>query len=324
MLLRQAFVSPSLTDASQNRIQNYQLLEFVGDAVLGLSVVKNLVSEFCHIDEKGQFVSLATEGHLTQEKTRLVKNQNLALCSATLGFDSYLERAHGHRSHDHKNKKGDLIEAVLGAIAIDSDWNMEILSQVAMQILKHNSVQENATEKLQNYCVKKMIDSPTFSFWSSEGEHYDCVISLPLVDEVFAGNGKSPEEAQNMAAEMAYNFLTEQPSAVKKNKAVVTENSLKKLQTPVEQLNLKFIKKEISKPFYSFTKTTENNKLVWICSLTLNDNTHRTSGKANSCKKAKQAAAQVMLKLLENSVSIENVQGVGLLKRAMMINTFLH
>ena len=59
MLLRQAFVSPSLTDASQNRIQNYQLLEFVGDAVLGLSVVKNLVSEFCHIDEKGQFVSLA-------------------------------------------------------------------------------------------------------------------------------------------------------------------------------------------------------------------------------------------------------------------------
>ena len=47
VLLKQAFVSPSLTDATQKRVQNYQILEFLGDAVLGLAVVKNLASEFC-------------------------------------------------------------------------------------------------------------------------------------------------------------------------------------------------------------------------------------------------------------------------------------
>lgn len=46
VLLKQAFVSPSLSDAMQNRLQNYQVLEFIGDAVLGLAVVKNLLQNF--------------------------------------------------------------------------------------------------------------------------------------------------------------------------------------------------------------------------------------------------------------------------------------
>ena len=326
VLLKQAFVSPSLSAATQNRVQNYQNLEFIGDAVLGLAVVKNLASEFCHVDSSGQFVSSATEGQLSEEKSRLIKNEKLALCSNALGFDSYLERAHGYFLHDRKNKKGDLIESVLGAVAIDSNWNMDILSRVASELLRYDKIAENATEKLQNYCKKNGLDLPIYSFWNC-GSRYDCAVSLQSVNGLFVGNGKTVEEAQNAAVESAYTYLIEQNITKKKSVEQTEENLLntpRKSPTAVEILNLKYIKKEIVQPNYSFAQTAENGKLFWICTLTLN-NEHQVSEKATTRKKAKQAAAKVMLDLLENSkqeeksISSRKLSGIGLLKRAMIL-----
>ena len=320
VLLKQAFVSPSLSDATQNRLQNYQVLEFIGDAVLGLAVVKNLSSEFCHVDSSGQFVSSATEGQLSEEKSRLIKNEKLALCSNALGFDSYLERAHGYFLHDRKNKKGDLIESVLGAVAIDSNWNMDVLSRVASELLRYDKTAENATEKLQNYCKKNGLDLPIYSFWNC-GSRYDCAVSLQSVNGLFVGNGKTVEEAQNVAVESVYIYLKK---SVEQTGANIL-NSSKKSLTAVEKLNLKYIKKEIAQPNYSFVQVTENGKSFWICSLSLNDNKYRVSGKATTRKKAKQAVAKAMLALLENSKqeekSIPSVKptGIGLLKKAMIL-----
>lgn len=326
VLLKQAFVSPSLSAATQNRLQNYQVLEFIGDEVLGLAVVKNLSSEFCHVDSSGQFVSSATESHLTEEKIRLVKNEKLSRCSNALGFDSYLERAHGYFLHDRKNKKGDLIESVLGAVAIDSNWNMDVLSRVASELLRYDKTAENATEKLQNYCKKNGLDLPTYSFWNC-GSRYDCAVSLQSVNGLFVGNGKTVEEAQNAAVESVYTYLIEQNITKKKSVEQTGANILnssKKSLTAVEKLNLKYIKKEIVQPNYSFAQTAENGKLFWSCTLTLN-NEHQVSEKATTRKKAKQAAAKVMLDLLENSkqeeksISSRKLSGIGLLKKAMIL-----
>lgn len=327
VLLKQAFVSPSLSAATQNRVQNYQILEFIGDAVLGLAVVKNLASEFCHVDANGQFVSSATEGQLSEEKSRLVKNEKLAHCSNVLEFDSYLERAHGYYLHDRKNKKGDLIESILGAVAIDSNWNMDVLSRVASESLRYDKMAENATEKLQIYCEKSGLDLPTYFFWNC-GRRYDCAVSLQSVNGLFVGNGKTVEEAQNAAVESAYTYLTGQNVTKKKSVEQTGANILnssKKSPTAVELLNLKYIKKEIGQPNYSFAQTAENGKLFWICTLTLNNNENQVSGKATTRKKAKQAAAKAMLELLENSkqeeksISSRKLSGIGLLKRAMIL-----
>ncbi|MBR4600685.1 MAG: hypothetical protein IKO39_11640 [Treponema sp.] len=273
------------------------------------------------------YVSSATEGQLSDEKSRLVKNEKLAHCSNLLEFDSYLERAHGYYLHDRKNKKGDLIESVLGAVAIDSNWNMDILSRVASELLRYDKMAENATEKLQIYCEKSGLDLPTYSFWNC-GRRYDCAVSLQSVNGLFVGNGKTVEEAQNAAVESAYTYLTGQNVTKKKSVEQTGANILnssKKSPTAVEILNLKYIKKEIGQPNYSFAQTAENGKLFWICTLTLNNNENRVLGKATTRKKAKQAAAKAMLELLENSkqeeksISSRKLSGIGLLKRAMIL-----
>ncbi|WP_294428560.1 ribonuclease III domain-containing protein [uncultured Treponema sp.] len=283
VLLKQAFISSSLSAATQNRVQNYQILEFIGDAVLGVAVVKNLASEFCYVDASGQFVSSVTEGNLSEEKTRLVKNEKLAHCSNVLEFDSYLERAHAYFLHDRKNKKGDLIESVLGAVAIDSKWNMEVLSRVASELLKYDKSAENATEKLHNYCEGKGLCLPTYSFWNN-GTRYDCAVSVQTVNELFVGNGNSAEEAQNMAAELAYGYLSTQNVTKKQTVDQTKEISIsKKSLTSVEMLNLKYVKKAKHAAAKAMLNFLENSKQE------------------------------------EKSIPSRKLIGIGLLKRAMIL-----
>ena len=214
-LLKQAFVSPSVTFATQNRVQNYQVLEFIGDAVLEYVVVKQIATELCHLTPSGQLISTTTEGGLTEEKTLLVKNERLAQCSEILGFDGILEKAHGSTAKDHKNKKGDLIESILGAVAIDSDWDMNAASAVAMEILKH-SKNKNFTEKLSNVCKSNKLPQPDVSFWDNAAGRFDCIVSIKMSQDGFIGSGRSREEAQNAASKSAVAFIKKQLKAAKK------------------------------------------------------------------------------------------------------------
>ncbi len=214
-LLKQAFVSPSVTSATQNRVQNYQVLEFIGDAVLEYVVVKQIVSELCHITPSGQLLSTTDEGGLTEEKTQLVKNERLAQCSEYLGFDNMLEKAHGSTGKDHKNKRGDLIESILGAVAIDSDWDMNAASTVAMEILKQKK-NRNSIESLANVCKSNKLPEPTVSFWDNAAGRLDCIVSIQMTQDGFIGSGRSREEAQNAASKAAATFIKKQLKSVRK------------------------------------------------------------------------------------------------------------
>ena len=318
-LLRQAFVAPSVTDATQNRVQHYQMLEFIGDAVLGAAVVKNLVAEHCALDEGGQLVSRATVGHLSAQKARLVRNERLAVSSAALDFDAHLERAHGHLSYDHKNKKGDLIESVLGAVALDSGWNMEIVARVADTMLSEVAEKVRFCEQLRSYCEQKMLSAPAFSFWQHGSGRYDCAVSLSVTDAAFMGSGKSVEDAEESAAEVAYRYLsgangTHKPPA-KKSKPTQP--------TAVEVLNKKYTAKEITQPLYDFAFVKDGKRMLWVCTLSLADGGQTVSAKATVRKKAKQLAAEAMLTVLEQADTTGTVRpgecGRGLLWRAMQL-----
>lgn len=268
MLLRQAFISPSVTDATQNRVQNYQLLEFFGDAVLSLAVVKNLSDEFCQIDSYVQLISFASLHHLSDEKGGLIKNERLAQSSLALGFENLLMRAHGHFSYDRKNKKGDLVEAVLGAVALDSDWDMDIVSLVARNMLEYVQSQKDYWTLLLNMCKKQLLPPQEVSFWECKTGIFDCAVSLFGVKEVFAGSGRTLDEAQQVAAENAYRYLTSSQhfSSILKKADTVSKGMKENF---IEQLNRKYLAKEISLPKYEFSEVKSGSLIMWLCNCSL-------------------------------------------------------
>lgn len=312
-LLKQAFTSPSITEATQHKVQNYQVLEFIGDSVLALAVVKNLAHDFCVIDNDGQMVCKTNEGKLTVRKQELIKNETLGHCSNLLGIEQYMNKAYGYSSVDYKNKRGDLVEAILGAVAFDSNWDMDVLCSVLKNILKYKDFEINYTEKLQKLCHKKGLGDPIYRFSQNEGS-YECCVSVPNADRVFRSQAESELEAQNKACMDACKYFKDH-----KKLQILAENV-----DAISKLNLMYQAKEIEKPEYEFERFSALESLKWRCTASIPDMEYEFCTDGNTRQEAKRAAAEALLNYLTGNES-ENVikddenvvRGKGLLKLIM-------
>jgi len=111
-LLREALTHPSMKSVSQNRaVRDYQRLEFLGDAVLGLVLAETFYT-----------ASGADEGVLTNARTRLACGRNLAALGRRLRLGDYLRLAQNgdtQRIRESETANEDMVEALFGAIFLD-------------------------------------------------------------------------------------------------------------------------------------------------------------------------------------------------------------
>ena len=147
-LLVQAFTRRSYS--MEKGGQDNEVLEFIGDKALDFVVVKQLSEEFGHYSKKyqnwekwgkteetGTFISDLDEGELTEIKKQLVQKNTLADAIDNLGIAYYLIMGKGDvekNIQDSLSVKEDLFEAILGAIALDSNWDIEAL-QDSMNVM---------------------------------------------------------------------------------------------------------------------------------------------------------------------------------------------
>ena len=149
-LLQQAFTRRSYSE--ENGGENNEVLEFIGDKVLDFFVVKYLITQNSNSDglfkkydpkfrttlsyiavektlpKENTFLSSYSEAELTELKKVLVQKKTLSNRIDDLGISDFLLMGHGdvqQNLNEEKSVKEDLFEAILGAIAIDCNWNME-------------------------------------------------------------------------------------------------------------------------------------------------------------------------------------------------------
>ena len=133
-LLQQAFVRRSYSQ--ENGGENNEVLEFVGDKVLDFFAVKFLTEKYGFFlsdcddydaeNEFDEFASEKTEAELTDAKKMLVQKNTLSSRIDILQLADYLIMGKGDRNnnaHKEASVKEDLFEAILGAVAIDSNWD---------------------------------------------------------------------------------------------------------------------------------------------------------------------------------------------------------
>ncbi len=156
-MLRQAFVRRSYS--KENGGENNEVLEFVGDKVLDLVVVKLLTEKYGHFtseyddynpdEDFNEFISEHQENKLTEIKKGLVKKETLAKCIDDLGMAKYLIMGKGDQINNVQNEqsvKEDLFEAIIGAVALDSFWNFEEMQEVVELMINIDSLLESEVE----------------------------------------------------------------------------------------------------------------------------------------------------------------------------------
>ena len=183
-LLVQAFIRRSYS--MENGGQDNEVLEFIGDKALDFVVVKQLSEEFGHYSKKyqnwekwgkteetGTFISDLDEGELTEIKKQLVQKNTLADAIDNLGIAYYLIMGKGDvekNIQDSLSVKEDLFEAILGAIALDSNWDIEAL-QDSMNVMLNPG--ELMFDEDVNYVAEIQAWSSANSF------HFTVSILLP-------------------------------------------------------------------------------------------------------------------------------------------------
>ena len=171
-LLQQAFVRKSYSE--ENGGQNNEVLEFIGDKVLDLMVVRMLSERYGSItegDEWNEFSCLYDEGGLTEIKSSLVEKKTLAQRMRELGFAKYLIMGRGDEMQKVDREvsvQEDLFEAIIGAVALDSGWDMKAMQDTVEIMLNPDEFLEESVDDyvglLQAWVLKDTGTRPLYHY----------------------------------------------------------------------------------------------------------------------------------------------------------------
>ncbi len=180
---------------------NNERLELLGDAVLDLIVAEYLYRNHANY----------TEGDLAKIKSMAVSEPILAKISRKLSLGEFLLLSRGELLTGGKDRSsilGDLFEAILGAIYLDSDY--DTVRSVALCHLKHHIDHIEEDEEildfktlLQEYSQKVYKQVPIYKVINETGPDHKKTFEIVVkIGEEIEGKGigKSKKIAEHTAA----------------------------------------------------------------------------------------------------------------------------
>lgn len=192
--------------ANEHKAKNdYERLEFLGDAVVDLAMADYLYS--CKSE---------TEGEMTKIRASYVCENALYEYSIHLGLNHYIKVGHGEEKEGGKYKKAivaDIFEALVGAIYLDLGYataRKMVLSIIVPYIEDPNvSFFSDYKSALQEY-VQTEQKSLYYELMSEEGPAHDRTFTVEAkIDAIVygVGIGGSKKEAEQEAAKEALTKL---------------------------------------------------------------------------------------------------------------------
>ena len=188
---------------------NNERLEFLGDAMLKTIVAEALFRR--HSD--------VAEGIMTTARARLVKGKTLAEMGLQMGLDEMMILGLGERRHASPVKHsivGDAVEALIGAIYIDSDFVscQKIVSQWFADRIDETSMEpeyKDAKTQLQEIMQSRQLPLPNYEVVKVEGpghrQHFTVRCSVELRSASAQGEGYNRRAAEQQAAKLVLGQL---------------------------------------------------------------------------------------------------------------------
>ncbi|MBI4792299.1 MAG: ribonuclease III [Deltaproteobacteria bacterium] len=201
-LLQKAFIHSSYAFEQGQDLQNdNETLEFLGDAVLDLTVGYALIKRFPAL----------REGELTRLRAALVQESHLAVMAKDIGLGELLLLGKGEDASRGREKSSILscaFEAVMGAVFLDGGY--EAARQVVDALVVPYSDEKkeamylaDSKSRLQEMIQERHNEGPVYVLEKAEGPDHAKIfhVSVRFQDKVLArGTARSKKEAEQQAA----------------------------------------------------------------------------------------------------------------------------
>ncbi|MCR4658211.1 MAG: ribonuclease III [Lachnospiraceae bacterium] len=181
----------------ESSCDDYERLEFLGDAVLELSVSDHLY----------RTMPESREGDMTKLRASLVCEPTLSYCAKAFELDKYIllgkgEEQTGGRSRD--SIISDVFEAVVGALYLDGglDKAKEFIGEYVLKDMYNKIEFVDSKTILQEYVQERGLEL-SYELISESGPAHDReYLAAALIDgkEASRGSGRSKKSAEQAAA----------------------------------------------------------------------------------------------------------------------------
>lgn len=209
----------ALMHRSYDKLYNYERLEFLGDALLGVVIAEDLVRRFPDYDE----------GRLTRMRSNLVREATLVIVAKQLKLSDFLILGVGERKGGGRHRASilaDSVEALIGAIYLDSgsfettkqrvlSWFADLLVQVEEQ-----KVLKDAKSRLQELLQAHQMPLPKYDLLDVVGNApnqeftVNCQVDILkndlIIQQTVTAKGESRRIAEQRCAEMMLSNIIEQ------------------------------------------------------------------------------------------------------------------
>ena len=198
-----SFLELALTHSSysneHNRVvENNERLEFLGDAVLELTVSSYLYREYTKVDE----------GDLTRTRASMVCEPTLYLCAKDIELSKYILLGNGEEATGGRKRPSivsDAMEALIGAIYLDGglDDASKFVNSYVLNDIENKKLFYDSKTNLQEIVQGKHMGVISYELISEEGPEHDKVFNVAILIDgkmIEKGSGKTKKAAEQEAA----------------------------------------------------------------------------------------------------------------------------
>jgi ribonuclease III len=207
-ILKQALTHRSyVNEHPESAMRHNERLEFLGDAVLNLTLSDLLLRKYPNLPE----------GMLSKIRAGQVNEKKLAALSFQLELGTFLLIGKGEEQTGGREKASILanaFEAVLGALFLEGGFQaaMTFIDRIFQPHIDDDQYRSTRDYKtfLQEHCQGKLKTMPTYTVYREEGPDHqkEFFVEVKIQGQVVSkGKGKTKKEAQQKAAEEAMKQL---------------------------------------------------------------------------------------------------------------------
>lgn len=194
--------------------KNNERLEFLGDAILNCTIAQALYDKF----------PKAKEGQLSRLRAHLVKGETLAEIAREFDLGDHLLLGSGELKSGGFRRDSilaDAIEAIIGAISLDKDFQMAQQTLLGWYHVRLGSLSvsdniKDSKTRLQEYLQARKLPLPDYQVIRIQGEAHEQQFTVECrvsgIETPLAGIGTSRRFAEQEAAFAALQALGEAPS----------------------------------------------------------------------------------------------------------------
>lgn len=191
--------------------ESYEQLEFRGDSILGAIVSNYLCERFPD----------QSPGFLTNTRKLIVRNKTLGtLARDNLHLDKFfivsrhvedMKPEHGRRNIE---KIGDVLEAFIAALWIDSNFNFEKVETFVVSLIETYldiplllREDDNFKDRMQKHCQQKLGFTPIYKMLKEEAGVFTMAVCKPCGEILGTGTATTKKQAEQNACRIALENL---------------------------------------------------------------------------------------------------------------------